>query len=174
MRHVSYLPGQVMSEKGVCLQFANCAGSLHGGIEPTVIFKSWLSLRDMYQVHQVHKSVGKMRRSDCCLPLTLYTKKNTHAQRTVDLPERSIGWRSGRHVFVLVGSNPTVDIYFFVVFGLIFSPLSSSRQPCPQLPKVATSCQLTPTFICSFVITPTSFDRILVSRISNHVSKDHD
>ena len=27
---------------------------------------------------------------------------------TDHLPEWSIGWRSGRHVFVLVGSNPTV------------------------------------------------------------------
>ena len=82
-----------------------------------------------------------MRRSGCCLPLTVYTKKNTHAQRTVDLPERSIGWRSGRHVFVLVGSNPTVDICFFVVFDLIFFPfvfftpaVSTTAQGSNKLP----------------------------------------
>ena len=33
------------------------------------------------------------------------------------LPEWSIGWRSGRHVFVLVGSNPTVVKYFFLYFS---------------------------------------------------------
>ena len=35
------------------------------------------------------------------------------------LPEWSIGWRSGRHVFVLVGSNPTVVIDYIFSYGSV-------------------------------------------------------